>query len=432
MAESIQSATTRARTAPDEIIAWMPDPEHRMCQRVHEILKFAHARNAIAPINRPDEQGGFVSSSLAGATLGRGVPPIVADANRLRENVLYSCRTGRRTVLITAANSGATRIYCASHVLEEVAEHAREWTERSAGVSLGSFLEQWESEYLPLIREVQDGEIPLGVLNPVELERLAQLHLKDPDDVPSATLALALGAFFLSDDRAALRAVYGYDLDLDDHRAWVDLLKAGGDASELGTMMFSVVMIPTIVGAGLFEVGRWLASTYSPWLLLGIGCGATLLSTRIAPDKRDKLRSGLRDAGTAFSYMYAQYEAAFERFLTAAPAIPSWAALAQTNDRRMVLARGALHELARATDSPVSAHDLARALPSLHVAQGEQLVRETLRAHACFGQPYDGRWQVGHAVLPPVPLAYASPSQAHAPAVRAQLDSRVERPDRGG
>ncbi len=173
----------------------MPDPEHRMCQRVHEILKFAHARNAIAPIHRPDEQGGFVSSSLAGATLGRGVPPIVADANRLRENVLYSCRTGRRTVLITAANSGATRIYCASHVLEEVAEHAREWTERSAGVSLGSFLEQWESEYLPLIREVQDGEIPLGVLNPVELERLAQLHLKDPDDVPSATLALALGAF---------------------------------------------------------------------------------------------------------------------------------------------------------------------------------------------------------------------------------------------
>ena len=236
----------------------MPDPEHPMCQRVHEMLSLAHARNAIAPIHRPDEQGAFVSSSLAGATLGRGVPPIVADANRLRENILYTCRTGRRTVLVTAANSGATRIFCASHVLEEVAEHAREWTDRCADVSLGRFLEQWDSEYLPLIREVRQGEIPSGVLSPAELERIANLHTKDPDDVPSATLALALGAFFLSDDRAALRAVYGYDLDLAGHRAWVDLLKAGGDAGELGTMMFSVVMIPTIAGAGLFELGRWL------------------------------------------------------------------------------------------------------------------------------------------------------------------------------
>jgi hypothetical protein len=403
----------------------MPDPEHPMCQRVHEMLSLAHARNAIAPIHRPDEQGAFLSPSLAGATLGRGVPPIVADANRLRENILYTCRTGRRTVLVTAANSGATRIFCASHVLEEVAEHAREWTDRCADVPLGRFLEQWDSEYLPLIREVREGEIPSGVLSPAELERIANLHSKDPDDVPSATLALALGAFFLSDDRAALRAVYGYDLDMDGHRAWVDLLKAGGDAGELGTMMFSVVMIPTIAGAGLFELGRWLASSYSPWLLLGIGCGAAVLSTQIPPETREKLRSGFDDAATAFSYMYAQYEAAFERFRAAGPPIPSWAALAQTNDPRMVLARGALHELARAPNSPASAHDLARALPQLRVAQGEQLVRETLRAYACFDQPYAARWQVGHAVRAPVRLVRASPQQAHAPTVRVR--TRVSR-----
>src|SRR5665811_1626531 len=130
MSERPTIGTTPSGVAPAEIASWMPEPQHPMCQLVREMLSLAHARNALAPIHRPDEQGAFVSSTLACATLGRGVPPIVADANRLRENILYTCRTGRRTVLITAANAGATRIFCASHVLEEVAEHAREWTDR--------------------------------------------------------------------------------------------------------------------------------------------------------------------------------------------------------------------------------------------------------------------------------------------------------------
>jgi hypothetical protein len=49
----------------------------------------------------------------------------------------------------------------------------------------------------------------------------------------------------------------------------------------------------------------------------------------------------------------------------------------------------------------MSARALANALPSLGVGQGEQLVRQTLRAHACFAQPYEGQWQVGHVARSP-------------------------------
>jgi hypothetical protein len=51
--------------------------------------------------------------------------------------------------------------------------------------------------------------------------------------VPSAVLALLLGAFFLSEDGKPLRAVYR-DADLSCHHEWVDILKTGGDAGQLG------------------------------------------------------------------------------------------------------------------------------------------------------------------------------------------------------
>ena len=46
---------------------------------------------------------------------------------------------------------------------------------------------------------------------PAELARIRHLAQpgQDPDDVPSAVLALLLEAFFLSEDGRPLRAVYG-------------------------------------------------------------------------------------------------------------------------------------------------------------------------------------------------------------------------------
>ena len=57
-------------------------------------------------------------------------------------------------------------------------------------------------EYLPLIRIVPIGEGHQAWLGKAELARVGHLAKpgQDPDDVPSAVLALLLEAFFLSED----------------------------------------------------------------------------------------------------------------------------------------------------------------------------------------------------------------------------------------
>jgi hypothetical protein len=67
---------------------------------------------------------------------------------------------------------------------------------------------RWRSKYLPLIRVIEDRDLPRDLLDPSEVERVQVLEEIDPDDVPSVTLALAIEAFYLSEDGPALRAVY--------------------------------------------------------------------------------------------------------------------------------------------------------------------------------------------------------------------------------
>jgi len=83
----------------------------------------------------------------------------------------------------------------------------------------------------------------VNLFTPDEIVRIEELRVVDPEDVPSVTLALVLvlvlvlvlGAFYLSDDKRALRAVYGAAADLWRHGELLDLLRAGGDAGNSGS-----------------------------------------------------------------------------------------------------------------------------------------------------------------------------------------------------
>lgn len=92
-------------------------------------------------------------------------PPVVVDANVLRNDILYACRTGRRTVLVTAAKAGFLRLFCAEQAYEEVIEHSSDWA-TDGQVTRDAFLRRWLLEYLPLIRVVQIGEGHLAWLSP--------------------------------------------------------------------------------------------------------------------------------------------------------------------------------------------------------------------------------------------------------------------------
>jgi predicted nucleic acid-binding protein len=313
--------------------------------------------------------------------------------------VIRACRTGR-TVLITAANAGAIRLYAASHVIDEVAEHTERWARESGDLSPAAFRARWEDEYLPLVRVIEDERLSEELLGHEERARLHRLAEVDPDDVPSAILALALGAFFLSEDRRAVQAVYGDCADLGEHRNWLAMLRSGGNAGELGTMVFAAAMVPTLAVGGTIEAGRWVSRSLSPWALLPIGAGLVALAYRyVSKERWVGLGGGVGKLALGLMYLHANYLREYERFRAAAAPTPTWEELAGEVDRPSLLQRGCMHTLARSADGCLSASALAPSLPALGIGQGEALVRQALRGSGCFHQPYAGRWQVGHPAV---------------------------------
>jgi len=354
---------------------------------LRESLVNVHMHSAQVPIRFPTAHGAFPSDPQLVTPLA-----VVPDACRLRDDVLYACRRERRTVLITAANAGLLRLFCAPHVIDEVERHSGDWT-RGSGVSQRQFLSRWRTEYLPVIRVVF-GDLA-DTLDADEGDRLAALARIDPDDVPSATLALVLEAFYLSNDAAALRAVYGADADLSAHDEWLEVLKAGGDAGELGRMFQLAANVIGLLGSGLMTGSRRLLSSLGPWgaLLLVLLAAAALRKT--SEEARQRVTGVAGSMLLGLAQLFAAYQVIAERFQRAVPAVPSWTSLATSIHGDALLARVSLHTLARNPIGHHSAAELAHRLPLIDVASGEAKVRGSLRSHSYFFEAWRGRWQVG-------------------------------------
>lgn len=317
------------------------------------------------------------------------------DANVLRSNIGYACRTSRRPVLITGANAGTFRIFCAAHVVQEVVEHSERWAS-DMGIPHVTFTDCWERKFVPLSRLV-DTEALKELLSPREAQRVTRLP--DPDDMPSVTLALALGASFLTEDRAARLAVYVNDANAEERRRWLEPLMRGGDAGELWKLIIATMAIPTLLVSGLWNRTKSLYEK-SPWLL-GTALGLSILfGARIKKENYLRLGAFLGEATMYFvESVINPYNECIARFNEVASPIPSWAELLTSNARDAVLARAFLQKLARTRKSPMSARKLAAELPSLGIGQAEKRVRETLRRCSCFVDPHQGQWQVGRAIV---------------------------------
>jgi predicted nucleic acid-binding protein len=364
---------------------------------LRKMIADKHKVSAVAPIRFPGSEGAFPADILLRP------PPVVVDANILRNDILRACRTRQRTVLVTAANAGLLRLFCAEHVCREVIEHSGDWTVGST-LTRETFLGRWLLEYLPLIRVVSLEEGHLAWLDAAELARIRHLAQpsQDPDDVPSAVLALLLEAFFLSEDTAPLRAVYG-DIP-PDHREWVNILKAGGDAGEMGKTVALAVNLTTLAGHGLATAARRVAAATSPWLVVAAGLGAVWWFLKRPASTRQKAASAAGSVLNCVLSVGAAYLELQDEFARAAAKSASWADLAAALPPVAVLGRACLHTLARHSGGERSAAELARELPYLGVAQGEAKVRQVLRESGPFAEVWPGRWQAGHVA--PVLLRY--------------------------
>jgi hypothetical protein len=367
------------------------DPE----DRTRQFLSSVHRDKATASIVGSDAMGAFFKSSLD-MLLGEALP-LVVDANVLRNDIGYVCRTGRRTTLLTATNARIFRIYCAPHVYDEVEEHAFEWA-RDMRLEPDAYLSAWRENYVPLVRRVgTDGMESL--LSPTERRRIDRLRLlRDVEDVPSAVLTLATGAFFVSEDGAPHETVYGRTLSATERRAWLPILHAGGDSAELGRLAAFTGAVPTFaIMGGAYVARRFWA--FSPLLLLGVVVLAAVLATRVP---RDHYRAGgqaiLRTLSVLTTHVYQPQYEALERFRSALPPFPSWEDLVADLSRDAALARACLYRLARSRKSPIKARELADELPALGIGQAPQRVGKVLRRYECFFEPYRGIWQLGSPV----------------------------------
>lgn len=352
-----------------------------------------HAQHAIAPVRYADTEGAFLESVIE-AFFGDALP-IVPDANVLRGNIGRACRDGRRTVLMTGANTGTFRLFCAAHVLEEVREHSERWA-LEMGIPYDDYVACWNQMLLPHLRLVDTSGLR-ELLAPGEVERVDAL--RDRDDTPSATLALTLGAFYLTEDGPARLAVYGVDLEPDERRKWLEPLRCGGDAGELWKLILTATAVPTLAVTGLWNLGRWLYAR-SPWVLAAALGPAAFFAMKAKPESYRRLGAMLHDSAMYFAEsVIVPYNESIARFNAMAPPTPSWEEITSTNPRDAVLMRACLHKLARSRKSPMSVRELAAELPTLGIGQGEQRVRHTLRGNRCFFEPYKGKWQIGYAIV---------------------------------
>jgi hypothetical protein len=353
-------------------------------------MRSHHLENASKPIEGPNKDGAFPNSELT------SVPPIVADTDDLQRDLVRACRNDERTILINAANSKSIRIFCAEHVLDEVERQEDECADR-ANVPVSAIRARWERDYLPLLRLVDVRNV---FLDPNEAERIALLddgpdHLRDSSDVPTAILALQLGAFVLSTDKKVLWAVYGQDADLHRHDAWVSVLRGAGDAAYLEELNHSTEVAMAMATMGAFEGLKWIWQNISPLAVGLLAAGAGYATYRASPETR---KSALKFGSSMIEGVMdlkSWYDSTLAAFLGVAPDIPSWDELARVNSPDNVLGRACIHALARGSVSYQSAAELARSLPILHVPRGEAKVRSMLRSCDSFVKVYNGYWQMG-------------------------------------
>jgi len=361
--------------------------------RVEAFLSKAYTENAFLPIRQPTPSGAFLGSWLEGL-FGESLL-VVPDTTVLRNDINHACESGRRGVLLTAANVGAIRLFCARHVVEEVQKYLQDWADHK-GLPYELYVNQWNNEYLPLLRIVEQTDILPELLSPVERERVGQVGTSK--DVPSITLALAIGALYLTKDLKAWAAVYGRAGDTDDLYDWLPQIRHGGKAGELNKMLALVSAIPALAIVGTASLTAWISKKS----LIAFGAAAAVvlaLAMRVPRETYGAIGTGILEfAAFIGTEIYVPLQEARERFLERCPARPNWEHLVGSIERRSLLARACIYYLARSNRSPMSAAQLADEVPSLGgVGRSARLVRTELRKNSCFREVYRGRWQLGRA-----------------------------------
>lgn len=164
------------------------------------------------------------------------------DTNTIFNDVVYQLRHERQTgAMVASSRAGAIRLFASSHVYGEV--YRRAPTQERRGFSATQVLELFEERYLPQIRFVDVEGLPSGA-------RARAVEAADPDDLPTAQLALALAPCHVyTDDPDLTEAGFGRE------RNWLGLIRSAERAMQVDQTMLL-----------LAELARWGWRKVAPWI----------------------------------------------------------------------------------------------------------------------------------------------------------------------
>ncbi len=349
----------------------LKDIREALAERVRQYL----TEKSREPIVGADEHESFPKAGYSVAFTREPVV-IVIDTNQLLPNIATACKRNERTILVTSANVGAVRLFCADHVINEVYDHAEQFASR-AGVSREVYIARFESEYLPLIRYVPSSESLASTLTPAESKRISGLRSARSKDVPSAILSIALNAHYLTRDRPAFAAAYGRSQSTEEFEQQTELLKSAGDADTRGQILFYFALLAS---AGWSPFGELLGMIPQRlrWIAWCAGGAAISAIGFAAWRNRNSVKSLGLVTLESFLALYEPLMHHVDHVSNLGPGEPAWELLASDMHPRDALLRAIAHRLARHQLRVASARELSRTLPALGVGQGERIIRDFL------------------------------------------------------
>ena len=324
---------------------------------------------------------------------GVGPEPWVIDANELYGAVLHTARTSKTNLLARAASAGLITWYIAEHAAGEVDEHLDKWA-NDAGIDPVAAWRSWDEIYRPMLRLVP-GDLTELALTADEQQRLAELALRDSDDLPTARLAMAIGARLATRDGALLEATYGPGRTSSEHAdELIPTASALNSSGQLRELEAFAVLLPAALVAELVAIVR-----RTP-VLGAVGAGAAAFALR-SRDRRQQLHAGVQRlwagllatlevwmaAHQTISEQLARYEPVVSDLITTADEL-------DTDARPRIV----MWMLAGRGQADASATDLASTWPA-EVSQLRSTTdaRSILHAGVAFIETTRGRFQLGYS-----------------------------------
>jgi hypothetical protein len=174
---------------------------------------------------------------------------LVLDSGVIYDDIVYGLRHERETVLVSSARAGATRLFAAPHVYDEIYDHLDGHERR--GVTRETVIARFESLYLPLIRFVDATcERPHPRAMPV--------WDADPDDGPTAELAVLLApCVVLAVDPHLVDAGFGRD-------DWLTQVWSARELLGLDTVLLVSGNAVKVAGQRVLAGIRWFLDGLTP------------------------------------------------------------------------------------------------------------------------------------------------------------------------